>query len=284
MRVSALYRFPVKSCRGIACRNLELGPNGPFHDRAFMLVKADDPLQFVTQRTDPRLALVSPWFIGERLLLSAPRMSNLVIPDDPKNAGERVETKVHNEPCIGVDQGPETAQWFSDLLERAVRLLYMPEDYTRVPGRLPPDVRAGLRFADSYPLLLTSVASLRGLNAALPRNVPPFSMDRFRPNIVVEDEKSHMGAWAEERWRRFACGDLVLHGMKPCRRCQIIGVDQVTGERTEDLVDALLAIHSGERKGKQYPLFGMYLLPEKLGVIRLGDQISNIEFGPRPEL
>ena len=41
-------------------------------------------------------------------------------------------------------------------------------------------------FADGFPLLLATTASLADLNARLPQTVP---MDRFRPNVVVEGWK-----------------------------------------------------------------------------------------------
>lgn len=50
-------------------------------------------------------------------------------------------------------------------------------------------------FADGYPLLLTTTASLADLNTRLDTPLP---MDRFRPNVVV----SEADAWAEDAWRR----------------------------------------------------------------------------------
>ena len=56
--VSALYIYPIKSCRGIEVRAFRLDDLGPQFDRRFMLVDAEG--QCITQREEPRLALVTP--------------------------------------------------------------------------------------------------------------------------------------------------------------------------------------------------------------------------------
>ena len=50
-------------------------------------------------------------------------------------------------------------------------------------------------------------------------------MNRFRPNVVVRDTE----AFAEDPWKRIRIGEVVLDVVKPCSRCTIPGVDQITG-------------------------------------------------------
>lgn len=281
MHVSALYYYPIKSCRGTACTELPIGPYGPVDDRAFMVVDATDPRQFITQRQEPRLALVKPTITGDMLTITADDMSPISRHRDYWERGERVHTMVHAHTCVGIGQGKHTTEWFSDLLHRHVRLLWMPNDVLRQPSRLASNVFSTFKFADGYPLLLTSEASLAALNADLPKDLTPFTMDRFRPNIVVTGDTAT--PWDEETWLRFQCG-VYLHGVKLCDRCSIITTNQVTGERHPKLLAALLRIHSGQRDGKSVPLFGMNLIPETEGVIRVGNTVTDITFGPRPEL
>ena len=60
--------------------------------------------------------------------------------------------------------------WMSDALGRSCKLVFMPDDAEREAS-----------FADGYPYLLTSEASL----AELDRRVGhPIDMERFRPNIT----------------------------------------------------------------------------------------------------
>ena len=264
------------------CRALEIGPHGPLHDRAWMVVDADDTTQFATQRGDPRLALVEPSIGHDALVTTAEGMSPLRVWRDRWDTGERLPTKVHKAICWGADQGAEAADWFSELLGRRMRLLRMLDDDLRVPNRVPVDVAsAGLKFADGYPILLTTDTSLNALNVARSAEIAPFTMDLFRPNIMVTGSRE---PWEEETWRRFRCGEVPMHGAKPCDRCSIITTHQQTGARTPRHLGELLRIHYGLRDGKKVPLFGMNLIPAHHGTIRLGDPIGEITYGPRPEL
>ncbi len=56
--VSALYFYPIKSCAGIPLEMAEIGPRGIQGDRAFMLVDLSG--RFITQREQPRMALIRP--------------------------------------------------------------------------------------------------------------------------------------------------------------------------------------------------------------------------------
>ncbi|MBW2464555.1 MAG: MOSC domain-containing protein [Deltaproteobacteria bacterium] len=65
MRITELYLYPVKSCRGISVSSVHVGRRGPTGDRRFMVV--DDAGEFITQRQEPRLALVDATFAEDRL-------------------------------------------------------------------------------------------------------------------------------------------------------------------------------------------------------------------------
>ncbi|MFT1849193.1 MOSC domain-containing protein, partial [Vibrio cholerae] len=68
--------------------------------------------------------------------------------------------------------------WFSQVLGIRVELLYSGQQYNRVREK----VGHYVSFADGYPLLVISQASLVELN----RRSPEFhSMDLFRTNLVV---------------------------------------------------------------------------------------------------
>jgi hypothetical protein len=77
-------------------------------------------------------------------------------------------------------------------------------------------------FADGFPLLVTTSASLEDFNKVLSH---PVRMDRFRPNIVVEGAE----AWEEDEWSRARVGDVELCLLKPCGRCPVVDIDQESG-------------------------------------------------------
>lgn len=282
MRVVALYRSPIKSCRLERCNTIEITPHGVVGDREFMLVDAKDPTQFVTQRQEPSLARVAQRLTQNGIMISADGMTPILKERYYWNIGARIRTNVHGRDCVGVDQGNELARWFSDFLHRSVRLLWMANEDARTPSRLPAGVHATFKFADGYPLMLTSESSLLALNRLKNKELPDFDMEQFRPNIVIDGDLSD--PWSEEMWNSFLCGSIRMRGVKPCERCVIITTDQRTGKRTPQLLGELLRIHAGERAGKSVPLFGMNLIPETTGFIRRRDLITDIEFGARPEL
>ena len=127
-------------------------------------------------------------------------------------------------------------------------------------------------FADGYPLLLTTEASLTALGDwLLEAGDEPVPMTRFRPNLVVAGARP----WAEDDWlgRRLRIGDVVFRAAKSCSRCVVTTIDQETGERDRQPLRAL-GRHRRHRDGL---LFGINLIPDigagQRALIRVGDEL-----------
>jgi uncharacterized protein YcbX len=142
----------------------------------------------------------------------------------------------------------------------------MPDDSVRPvdPDYAGPGHRVG--FADGFPFLLISEASLDDLNARLAHPLP---MARFRPNLVV----GGCEAFAEDRWRRIRIGDLVLDLVKPCSRCIIPTIDIATGERDAEPLRTLMTY----RRHDNRILFGQNLVHRGTGLLRRGMSVEVIE-------
>lgn len=119
-------------------------------------------------------------------------------------------------------------------------------------------------FASGYPYHMISEASVAHLNQLLDAPVP---LDRFRPNIVIAGAP----AFAEDAWQTIRINQQVFQVVKPCDRCAITTVDQVTGEVAGKEPLRTLARF---RTVKQKVLFGQYLLAEMRGILRVGDRIQ----------
>ena len=115
-------------------------------------------------------------------------------------------------------------------------------------------------FADGFPFLLISQASLDELNRRLETPLP---MDRFRPNIVVEGCEPH----DEDGWNRMTAGEMSFRVVKPCARCVITTTDQATGERGRE---PLRTLATYRRFGSEV-LFGQNLIHDGPGTLRVGD-------------
>lgn len=149
--------------------------------------------------------------------------------------------RVFDDVTEGAAAGAEADRWFGEFLGLGCRLVYISDDVVRsVDTRYAQeDDRVG--FADGFPLLPFSEASLADLNSRLPE---PVAEDRFRPNLVV----SGCEAFAEDGWRRLRIEEVDLRVAKPCSRCTITTVDQASGEKSKEPLRALAGYRqTGER-------------------------------------
>jgi uncharacterized protein YcbX len=258
--VSHLNVYPVKSCRGIPLLSATLDRWGIQHDRNWMVVDADG--LFVSQRTQPRLALVEPSVSPEELTLRAPEMVPLRLPVTGR-AGQEREVTIWKDACRALDQGETAAEWFSRYLGQATRLVRIGASFARTVDEAFYPAGAEVHFADGYPLLVLSLASVSDLNARLLEPVP---MNRFRPNVVVDG----CPPLAEDTWKRIRIGEVTFQVTKPCARCAITTVDQATGVQGKEP----LATLSTYRRGEAGVLFGQNLVHQGVGTVRVGDSVE----------
>ncbi|GGW84105.1 MOSC N-terminal beta barrel domain-containing protein [Streptomyces caelestis] len=276
-RLHSIHVHPVKAVRGFAPRETVVEPWGLTGDRRWVLV--DDGGKVVTQRRQPRLALAAAELLPDGgVRLSAPGMEPLTVPV-PRPLG-RMPVEIFRDKVDAVPAEDEAAHaWGSTYLGIGVRLAYMDDPATRRPVD-PEYARPGetVSFADGYPLLLTTTASLDALNALIAQgdhaDEGPLPMNRFRPSVVV----SGTDAWAEDDWSRLAIGDVPFRVAKTCGRCVVITTDQGTGERGRE---PLHSLGRHRRLGGKL-VFGQNLVPLSRGTIRVGDPVRILE-QPGPE-
>lgn len=217
--VSGLFVYPVKSCRGIALNHAQVVATGLQQDRRWMVVDVQG--HFVTQREQPRMALIAPELHGVGLRITAPGMTPLII--DGLSIEQRTSVRVWRDHCAAFDEGDTAAAWFSEFLGLAVRLVRFDESQPRLSSReWTGQVEAYNQFSDGFPILVISTASLAELNSRL---ATPLPMNRFRPNLVLEG----LPAYGEDTLDELRTDSLCLRVVKPCTRCKITTTDQATG-------------------------------------------------------
>ncbi|RPH45240.1 MAG: MOSC domain-containing protein [Burkholderiales bacterium] len=278
-RIAALYVYPIKSCAGIAVESMRFDALGPLDDRRWMLV--DDRDEFVTQRDVPSLALVRPARVDGGLRVLAPGMPALQVAG---TGGERRSTFCWDDRCAGFDEGPEARAWFSELLGRPVRLLRFDATAPRAASRnwVGTDVgRPGAltRFSDGFPLLVVSSASLAALNARLEQaGMPPATMQRFRPNVIVDGLDAFgedlLDTLARERRGEGDGPTPTLRIVKPCTRCTVPEVDPRTGRHEPGLLQVLATFRSDPKLGGAVTFGQNAILVDGLdGALRVGDAL-----------
>jgi uncharacterized protein YcbX len=241
----SLFVHPVKSCAGIAVEQSLVIETGLELDRAWMLV--DEQGEFVTQREQPRLALVRPSLRSSDMVLRAPGMLALHVALDRVETALRV--KVWDDWVQAYEMGALAGQWFSDFLGRRVRLVRFDPQFTRPSAsRWTGPHRASTAFADAFALLVTSTASLAELNRRLEaRGAAAVPMRRFRPNIVLDGIDAHDEDHIDRLEIDTPQGTVQLKLVKPCARCTIPGVDPDTGTQGFEVIDTLASYRSDPR-------------------------------------
>jgi uncharacterized protein len=254
--LSSLTYYPIKSAAGTSVPAWEVDDFGLRHDRRWMVVEPDG--HFITQRTSPRLALVRPQIRDSSLFVEAPGTDPLVLPLEPEHA-EPLTVQVWDDTCQSLWLGEEAAAWFTRFLGFSCGLVYMGERQQRPIDPLYAPHQGRVSFADAFPFLLLSEASLTDLNGRLAKPLP---MNRFRPNLVIEG-----GApFVEDSLRDFAVSGIRFQVVKPCDRCVITTTDQRTTERS---VEPLRTLATYRRvNGKVY--FGQNVVHQGTGRITVG--------------
>lgn len=245
VRIAGLNVHPIKSCAGIALNEALVIETGLEFDRAWMLV--DERGQFVSQRELPRMALVQPTLKQVDMVLRAPGMLALHVALDTVEAP--VQATVWNDTVAAYDMGDLAAQWFSDFLGRRLRLVrFDPEQRRLADRRWTGPIEAEAAFADAFPLLVTSTEGLAELNRRLAQvGQAPVTMQRFRPNLVLDGLDAHGEDHLDEIVFAAPEGPVRLKLVKPCSRCTIPDVDPATGVQGHAVGDVLAAYRADAR-------------------------------------
>ncbi|MEU7279874.1 MOSC N-terminal beta barrel domain-containing protein [Streptomyces sp. NPDC045431] len=268
----SLHIHPVKSLGGCTPAEAVVEPWGLAGDRRWMLI--DTSGKAVTQRRHARLALARAERLADGALqLSAPGCEPLTVAIPSGSAGT-VTTDVFGTKVEAVPAGPTADAWFGGYLGDEVRLTYMDEPAHRRP--IDPDYALPgetVSFADGYPLLVATTASLDALNSLIAQgdhpDEGPLPMERFRPNVVVDGTE----AWDEDHWTRIAIGEVSFRVAKPCGRCIVTTTDQRTAQRGKEPLRTL----ARHRLFGKRMVFGQNLVPESTGTLRTGDRVQILE-------
>ncbi len=272
-RVTGLFLYPVKSLRGHAVPAAEFDALGFVGDRRFLVV--DPTGKFMTQRTVPRMAGIDARLSAGWLTLSADGAGSIAVSTTAQGDAPLRRVSVwKSEGLQAEDCGPAADGWLSSFLQLKCHLVRLGPEFSRPilkPSAHPGDV---VSFADAYPFLAISEASLAQLNDRIQENHgEPVPMNRFRPNLVVAD----CAAFAEDAWSRIRIGGAVFRNGGPCARCIVTTTDQLTGERMGKEPLKTLATFRRDPADPTDVNFGVNLIHEsKHGAIRVGDVVSSL--------
>jgi len=245
--LTELVIYPIKSCAGLSVPEAHLALDGlsanGVHDREWMLVTPDG--LFLTQREVPRMATVTPRIDATKLIVNTPGMPPLHLPLAHDATAPTIEVLLWEDHIPAADCGDAAASWFATAIGVPCRLVrFRPDVHRPTSIKWTNGVPAATRFSDGYPILLIGQASLDDINAKLAQaGRAKLPMNRFRPNVVVDD----IAAFEEDFVAAFRSDGVALRPVKPCARCPIPAVDQVTGIPGPDPLDILQAWRANPR-------------------------------------
>jgi uncharacterized protein YcbX len=266
--ISGLYVYPIKSCRGTALRSAAVGRRGILHDREFMIVDGDGLM--LTQRAYPRMVFIAPSIQGEELAIDIAGFGATTVSLLGFSDVRPASSIVWDDTVQAMDQGDGVASFLSGFFGFPCRMVRMTDQSERISPR----GGAEVSFADAYPFMGISDASLRELNGRLES---PLEMRRFRPNVTFD--AAH--AFDEDSWLRFSAADITFTGETLCSRCAIPATDQDSGERGKEPGATLARYRRGDQLGTHWKTphanavyFGRNLRHSGTGVLRIGDEIT----------
>ena len=282
--VSELWKYPIKSCKGTQVSEVTVGTHGISYDREFMIVDKTTGM-FVAQRSSGGMGIeikslchIKPEIMGggnKRMEVSAPGMHPITVYPELFTGmlkSKRREVQVWKATCDAMIADQETNSWFTEFLSRERPGEYQLVKFPSWGIRRAKVGYSQLRYADGYPFLIISEASLDDLNERIGSNVLP--MNRFRPNIVISGCKPY----EEDLMDRIGIGGIDLEGKELCVRCPITTTNQETGERGKEPLATLATYRRNPIVDKAGVVFGRNFNHLSTGTIKVGDPIELIRY------
>ena len=247
-RVTALWRYPVKSLQGELLAEAQIEDSGLRGDRRWG-IRDEDTGRILTGRREPRL------------LLATARMTDdgepeITLPDGHRVRGPGARSDSVLSAWVGrpVALVPARgapgakAEFFADATDDTSRAV----EWTMPAGR----------FVDAMPLLVLTAASLRAGAALHPAG--NWDPRRFRSNLLIDIDGD---GWIEDGWcgRMLHIGTVTIVPRQSCVRCTMVTRPQPGLERDLDIYKTLSRHHDGT--------FGVWTQVHTPGTVHVGDPV-----------
>lgn len=221
----------------------------------------------LSQKQEPRLCLIQPFIdLTQRIMvLRAQGMDPIEVPlEENSEQAQICQSKVCADRVSTYDCGDKISNWLSRFFGRPCHLIKQSSNFQRNAKRKqskdqPSGETAALSLVNEAQYLLINRSSVLELQQQLKASnengeeeLLPIKdlISRFRANIITSGTR----AFEEEKWDEISVGSLHFQVVGPCHRCQMICIDQKTGQRNQDVFQKLS--ESRERKVN----FGVYLM------------------------
>ncbi|EPS42953.1 hypothetical protein H072_3077 [Dactylellina haptotyla CBS 200.50] len=288
-KISKISIYPIKSCAAFDIPPSKLWkilPQGLEYDREFCLVHQGTG-RVMDMKMYPKMALIRPFIDVETKTLSvfSKRVTTILqVPlDDYLPTEARLITKKCNSKVCGdaivVQAYSDTriSEWFSSALGVPCTLArypstpdgggrYMKNHLRQKNGEIP------IALRNESPMLIVNKRSLDPINESIAASSgKEADISVFRANIVINGPEP----FDEDKWFEVGLRDSTLQMLGPCRRCQMICIDQETSERSPEPFTTLSKLRTINNK----VYFGQHSTFVRTssslsGVIQVGDELT----------
>lgn len=265
-----LLVYPIKSC---AAQRIERGqrwpltPEGLCHDREWVLVDTKTG-QALSQKRHYRMALIRSRIDLEaqmmRIAFGGTEFSVSIAP--PRQQQDQAEFTICGDSAAPIiHQDPLLNQTLSEFLGLSCALARQPTSTRH--SKL---ATSGQQASERIPLLLSNESPFLLINGESVNTVSTWmhtspkgqparqaKTTSFRGNFTIDSTlPGTPRPFAEDAVEQVIIGPHVFSALGPCRRCQMVAIDQETGERAPETFLAL-ARHRRNERGRI--VFGMHL-------------------------
>ncbi|MFB2873737.1 MOSC N-terminal beta barrel domain-containing protein [Aeromonas jandaei] len=261
-RLDSIHLYPIKSTAGMPQARARVTQEGLAGDRRYMVVKPDGT--FITARTHPQLQQVVATPVAGGLQLNYPGFEPLALQESDFSRDPQA-TGVWGDRFTALHTTPIADSWLSRVAGEPVALLWLGEESDRFREK----TGTRVSFADGYPLLLISQASLEDLNL---RSDALHQMSQFRTNLVASGTRP----FEEDSWVRIRIGEVEFQVAKPCSRC-IMTTEEAGTDRFNALKEPLATLTRYRRGEDGEVYFGQNLIALNEGWIEAGSEIEVLE-------
>lgn len=271
--------FPIKSCGAFKILSgWNIGPKGFEYDREWMIVK--DNGVCLTQKQNTRMCMIRPQIDLKQkvMILNFPGKTPISIPlensiDEVQKNGSLCHSKVCTDIIKGIDCGDEVADWISEALEVSfLRLIRQSSNDNRSLKKKKDEDKKLLSLSNQAQYLLINKATVKWLSEKI--KDPLFTddlnhlTDRFRGNLIIEMEQELL----EREWHSVIIGNHEFKVEGQCPRCQMVCIDQQTGEKTVEPLRTIAEQFGGKLR------FGIYL--SYVGTVNKSDDRTLKTYSP----
>lgn len=292
--IAKLFVYPLKGGKRVELQQANCTKYGLqsadqslsfFKDRCLVIYK-ESTNDIQTGTNLPKMLLIEAKAVDDKhFCLKAPGMESINF-KLPQLTAERRHVRMYEaENVLTIDCGDEVAKWVSNYIfseSVGLRLGFHDGTHKRdIEKYNPKEAKLYPMFKNSAAGLYSGVTSLHVLTTDsvddLRKRIPnsSFTINNFRPNIVIEGE--NIEPYAEDNWDWIKISDVVIRNVVACPRCAITTIDPDTAKYSKDY-EPIKTMRKYRPMipfgtGSPSPIMGVLACIYNEGLIKLGDTV-----------